>query len=109
MFLHAPATLRLLRRLRRDRVERGVSLEKNLSLWGNLLDDEERFVWPYAAEADLVLDSFADAELAATPDLYAELLADEPELRAAPQAPRRRVARGRRRRDAPLTRRPLRR
>ena len=64
---------------------------------------------PYAAETDLVVDSFADAELAATPDLYAELLADEPELRAAPQAPRRRVARGRRRHEAPLTRRPLRR
>lgn len=108
MFLRAPATLRLLRHLRRDRVERGVSLEKNLSLWGNILDDEERFVRPYAAETDLVVDSFADAELAAMPDLYAELLADEPELRAAPQAPRRRVARGRRRHEAPPTR-PLRR
>jgi uridine kinase len=77
-FLYAPAVVRLMRRLRRDRVERGLSMAHNLELWGNILHDEEKHVMPLLSKSDLVVDGVSEAELRRLPEEYAKLLAEEP-------------------------------
>jgi uridine kinase len=82
VFMYAPAVVRLMRRLRRDRVERGLSMEKNLGLWGNILHDEAKHVLPYMSKADLILDTVSEADMRALPEEYAKLLAQEPSIAA---------------------------
>lgn len=77
VFLKAPAVVRLKRRLKRDREERGASMDFNLSLWGNILHDERHYILPQAGKADVTIDSFSAQELAELPEAFARLLAAE--------------------------------
>lgn len=57
VYVHAPADLRLVRRIRRDSVERGRSLESVLNQWVNTVRSMHiEHVEPCRVEADLVLE-----------------------------------------------------
>lgn len=77
VYLHAPAAVRLARRLSRDRTQRGVSVERNLRSWPHILEDEKHFILPLRARADMVLNLVEESELARLPETYAVLLAQE--------------------------------
>jgi uridine kinase len=77
VFLYAPAAVRLARRIARDRVQRGISAERNLKAWPHILDDEGRFILPLHSRADLILNLVGADELGHIPDTYAGLLAQE--------------------------------
>ena len=48
---------RLLRRIVRDNRTRGVNVEKTLETWSNVRDGEEKYIFPYTSEADIVLNT----------------------------------------------------
>lgn len=48
---------RLLRRMVRDNRTRGVNAEKTLSVWQNVRDGEEKYIFPYTDEADVILNT----------------------------------------------------
>ncbi len=77
LYLDAPAVVRLARRLRRDRLERGISAETNLKRWPVILRDENEFIHPLKRRADAVLNLIEGAEIAKLADTYAEVLAAE--------------------------------
>jgi hypothetical protein len=77
VFLYAPAAVRLARRIARDRVQRGISAERNLKAWPHILDDEGLFILPLHSRADLILNLVGADELRRLPDTYAGLLAEE--------------------------------
>ena len=57
VYVHAPADLRLVRRIRRDAIERGRSLESVLNQWVNTVRTMHiEYVEPCRVEADLVLE-----------------------------------------------------
>ena len=77
VYLTAPATARLARRIARDMVQRGLSAERNLSHWGDVLHNERRHILPLREKADVVVDMFSDAEMDRLQDALAGLLAQE--------------------------------
>ncbi|MEK7381868.1 MAG: hypothetical protein AAB262_01115, partial [Elusimicrobiota bacterium] len=77
LFLDAPAVVRLARRLRRDRIERGIPAENNLSRWAVILGNERDFILPLKGRADFVLNLVGEKELGLLADTYAEVLAEE--------------------------------
>ncbi|HAH06801.1 MAG TPA: hypothetical protein DCM05_09800 [Elusimicrobia bacterium] len=77
VFLYAPASVRLARRLKRDIVQRGIPAERNLNKWPTILLDEKQFIMPLMGQADFVLDLMSEEELRQLPAAYAQLLADE--------------------------------
>lgn len=48
---------RLLRRMVRDNRSRGNDVEKTLSMWGSVRKGEERYIFPYEGEADVMFNS----------------------------------------------------
>ena len=77
LYLHAPTVVRFARRLKRDELERGIPLQKNLQQWGNILIDEAAYILPLRAKADETLELVEASELLGLPDAYARLLAAE--------------------------------
>ena len=69
--------VRLARRLRRDRLERGIPAENNLSRWAVILADEREFIQPLKLQADYVLNLIGEKELGLLADTYADVLAAE--------------------------------
>jgi uridine kinase len=77
VYLDAPAVVRLVRRLARDKVARGKPVLDNLRGWARILADEKAYIKPLAADADLVLNLVGAEELAGLKAAYAKLLAEE--------------------------------
>jgi len=75
--------IRLLRRMVRDNRTRGYSPSKTLASWGEVRDGEEKYVFPYQDNADVIFNTFLAYELAvlkvyAEPLLY-KVREDDPE------------------------------
>jgi uridine kinase len=79
--------LRLLRRIVRDRHQRGYSAAENILRWPSVQDGERRHIFPYQDQADAVFDSALSYEPAVL-KVYAEryLLEVQPEHPAYPTA-----------------------
>lgn len=65
--------IRLLRRMVRDNRTRGYSPSKTLSTWSEVRNGEERYVFPYQDNADVIFNTFLAYELAVL-KIYAEPL-----------------------------------
>lgn len=75
--------IRLLRRMVRDNRTRGYSSSQTLSTWGEVRNGEEKYVFPYQDNADVIFNTFLAYELPvmkvyALPLLY-KVKADDPE------------------------------
>lgn len=75
--------IRLLRRMARDYRTRGYSPSQTLNSWKNVRIGEERYVFPYQDEADVIFNTFTTYELAVMkvyvlPLLY-QIKEDDPE------------------------------
>ena len=75
--------IRLLRRMVRDNRTRGYSPSKTLGNWSEVRDGEEKYVFPYQDNADVIFNTFLAYELAVL-KIYAEPLlytvkVDDPE------------------------------
>lgn len=77
VYLDAPAVIRLARRLRRDRMERGISAETNLKRWPVILQDEKEFILPLKRRADFVVNLIGAEEIGKLADTYGDVLAAE--------------------------------
>ncbi|MDD5303588.1 MAG: nucleoside monophosphate kinase [Elusimicrobia bacterium] len=77
VYLDAPAVIRLARRLRRDRLERGISAEINLSRWPVILQDEAEFILPLKRRADFMVNLIGADEIGKLADTYGQVLAAE--------------------------------
>ena len=72
--------LRLLRRTVRDYENRGASVEKTLSMWDSVRRGEERWIFPFQENADVIFNSSTLYELAVLKNhIYPLLTAVEPE------------------------------
>ena len=56
--------LRLLRRIVRDYETRGMSVERTFAMWDSVRRGEERWIFPYQENADVIFDSSLIYELA---------------------------------------------
>ena len=65
--------IRLLRRMVRDNRTRGYSPSKTLASWGEVRNGEEKYVFPYQDNADVIFNTFLAYELAVL-KIYAEPL-----------------------------------
>ena len=65
--------IRLLRRMVRDNRTRGYSPSKTLANWGEVRNGEEKYVFPYQDNADVIFNTFLAYELAVL-KIYAEPL-----------------------------------
>lgn len=70
--IHTSDTRRL-RRIIRDNMYRGRSASETLKLWKNILEGEEKYVFPYQNEADVIINSALIYELGVL-KIYAEPL-----------------------------------
>lgn len=75
--------IRLLRRMVRDNRTRGYSSSHTLSTWASVRNGEEKYVFPYQDQADVIFNTFLVYELAvlkvyAEPLLY-QVKEDDPE------------------------------
>ncbi|MBI5244271.1 MAG: hypothetical protein HY922_11440 [Elusimicrobia bacterium] len=77
VYLAAPTAVRLARRLKRDKTERGIAVGQNLRGWAHLLVNERANILPLREKADVVLNLMSAQELERLPQAYAELLAQE--------------------------------
>ncbi|MCX5797404.1 MAG: hypothetical protein NTY77_18085 [Elusimicrobia bacterium] len=77
VYLAAPAAIRLARRLKRDKNERGISVYNNLKGWSHLLVNERSNILPLREKADVVVNLMSAQELKNLPGALAELLAAE--------------------------------
>ena len=77
VYLAAPAAIRLARRLKRDKTERGISVQNNLKGWSHLLANERANILPLREKADVVVNLMTAEELSRLPQALAELLAAE--------------------------------
>lgn len=77
VYLDAPAVIRLARRLRRDRLERGISAETNLKRWPVILQDEKEFILPLKRRADFVVNLIGAEEIGKLSETYGDVLAAE--------------------------------
>lgn len=72
--------LRLLRRTVRDYENRGASVEHTLSMWDSVRRGEERWIFPYQENADMIFNSSTIYELAVLKNhIFPLLTAVEPE------------------------------
>ena len=72
--------LRLLRRTVRDFESRGSSVQKTMSMWGSVRRGEERWIFPYQEQADVIFNSSTLYELAVLKKhIFPLLAAIEPE------------------------------
>lgn len=60
----ATSYLRLLRRIVRDVESRGISVQKTLSMWDSVRAGEEKWIFPYQENADVILNTSTLYELA---------------------------------------------
>ena len=60
----ATSYLRLLRRIVRDYATRGASVQRTLSMWDSVRRGEERWIFPYQENADVIFNSSTLYELA---------------------------------------------
>lgn len=79
--------IRLLRRMTRDNRTRGYSPSKTLASWCDVREGEEKYVFPYQDNADVIFNTFLVYELAvlkgyAEPLLY-QVKEDDPEYQTA--------------------------
>ncbi|MDP3542919.1 MAG: nucleoside monophosphate kinase [Elusimicrobiota bacterium] len=77
VYLDAPAVIRLARRLRRDRLERGISAETNLKRWPVILQNESEFILPLKRRADYIVNLIGDREIVQLSETYGDVLAAE--------------------------------
>ncbi len=70
--------LRLCRRMLRDMDTRGLSPEKTVSLWKNIVSGEDKYIKPYKHNADAILDTAFTYEI----HLVAHLMKQAPNLTA---------------------------
>ena len=68
--------LRLLRRIVRDFETRGASVQKTLSMWDSVRRGEERWIFPYQENADVIFNSSTLYELAVLKKHIFPLLTD---------------------------------
>lgn len=66
--------LRFIRRLVRDNIYRGASLERTLSMWNGVLAAEDVFLYPYKYTADLAFNTFHTFELGVMKKFVLELI-----------------------------------
>lgn len=66
--------LRFLRRLVRDRLYRGTDAARTLKIWQNVLDGEDKYLYPYKETADLAFDTFHPFEPGVMRDYALEAL-----------------------------------
>lgn len=72
--------LRILRRLVRDFVTRGASMERTLSMWASVRRGEAKWIFPYQEQADVILNTVLHYEPAIMKHrVYPLLLTVEPE------------------------------
>ena len=55
--------LRLLRRIVRDHATRGSTVEQTMSMWDSVRDGEEKWIYPYQENADMIFNSSTLYEL----------------------------------------------
>lgn len=67
--------LRLLRRIVRDYENRGASVEKTMSMWNSVRRGEERWIFPFQENADVIFNSSTIYELAVLKNHIFPLLA----------------------------------
>lgn len=77
VYLDAPAVVRLVRRLARDKVARGRPVIDNLQGWSRILENEAAYITPMKADADLVINLIKAEELEGLREAYAKLLLEE--------------------------------
>ncbi|MBI5623357.1 MAG: hypothetical protein HY924_06225 [Elusimicrobia bacterium] len=77
VYLTAPAAVRFARRLKRDVVERGIPVERNLRGWSNVLANEGAHILGLQRHADMVVNLVSKEELGRLAGSYAEILAAE--------------------------------
>ncbi len=77
MYLDAPAVVRLARRLRRDRLERGISADTNLKRWPVILQNEAELILPLKRRADFLVNLISADEIGKLADTYGQVLAAE--------------------------------
>lgn len=75
----SPILLRLMRRLSRDYLFRGASVQYSLELWGNVLASEKQYVTPYRAAAHCAVTTTLAYELCVLKTYVAPLVASVPE------------------------------
>lgn len=72
--------LRILRRLVRDYETRGASMERTLSMWASVRRGEDRWIFPYQEQADLIINTTLHYEVAVMKRyVYPLLLTVEPQ------------------------------
>lgn len=69
--------IRFLRRMIRDSIYRDADAERTLSMWGNVLQGEDKYLYPYRAYADLQFDTFHDFELGVMASYAKRLISNE--------------------------------
>lgn len=77
LYLDAPAVVRLVRRLARDKVSRGKPVVDNLKGWARILENERQHILPLRKHADVVLNLVSAEELKGLRAAYEKLLAEE--------------------------------
>jgi uridine kinase len=65
---------RILRRITRDHMTRGVSAETTLKMWNNVNKGENKHIFPFQNNADVMLNSAVDYELGALKPIVESLL-----------------------------------
>lgn len=69
--------LRFVRRMVRDYIYRGASCADTLDMWANVLEGEEKYLYPYKMTADIRFDSFHIFEPAVLKPFAEKLLTNE--------------------------------
>ena len=69
--------LRFVRRMVRDNIYRGASADDTLDMWANVLEGEEKYLYPYKMTADVMFDTFHIFEPAVLKPFAEKLLTDE--------------------------------
>ena len=66
--------LRFIRRLVRDHIYRGATVERTLAMWGGVLAAEDVYLYPYKYTADLAFNTFHTFELGVMKKFALELI-----------------------------------
>ena len=61
----------------RDNIYRGADAEHTLSVWDDVLNGEDRYLYPFKGEADVQINTFHSFELGVMKHLAVSLLTDE--------------------------------
>lgn len=69
--------MRFIRRMVRDNLYRNATAERTLSMWENVLDGENKYLYPFRDNADVAFDTFHQFELAVMRDLALNLISDD--------------------------------